>query len=198
MATVGSSPFYSVAVSVRSVPPQCGVARLFLRGIVGRPVVEVRRNCGAKLLDWIRVRLPTTSLHAVPVVAYHVPSAGNLRETIAGFTVPLPCFFPLCLVGRLKSPRGATKGVQQMGRYQAEIYYPTEASYLKSVLLWLQEYWTGPAVQVRPLKAVPQASRYNAFEDHRFTKSTGRNNRSACVLATPKLVTIPPAKAHNR
>ena len=68
---LAQSAFYSVAVSVRSVPPQCGVARLFLRGIFGRPVVEVRRNCGAKLLDWIRVRLPTPSLHAVPVVAYH-------------------------------------------------------------------------------------------------------------------------------
>jgi hypothetical protein len=47
-----------------------------------------------------------------------------------------------------------------MGPRQTEIYYPTEASYLTSVLLWLQEYWTGPAVQVRPLKPVPQVSRY--------------------------------------
>ena len=44
-----------------------------------------------------------------------------------------------------------------MGRYQTEIYYPTEVSYLKSVLLWLQEYWTGPAVRY-PLRAVPLAS----------------------------------------
>ena len=45
-----------------------------------------------------------------------------------------------------------------MGRYQTEIYYPTEVSYLKSVLLWLQKYWTGPAVRIYPLRAVPQAS----------------------------------------
>jgi hypothetical protein len=82
------------------------------------------------------------------------------RNHPSGFTVPLPCFFPLCLAGRLEIPSGATKGDQAMGRCQTEIYYPTEASYLKSVLLWLQEYWTGPAVQVRPLKSVPQVSRY--------------------------------------
>jgi hypothetical protein len=45
-----------------------------------------------------------------------------------------------------------------MGRCQTETHYRTEASYLKSVLLWLQEYWTRPAVRVYPLKAVPQAS----------------------------------------
>ena len=45
-----------------------------------------------------------------------------------------------------------------MGRCQTEIYYPTEVSYLKSVLLWLQEYWNGPAVRVYPLRAVPQVS----------------------------------------
>src|SRR5262249_40040034 len=47
-----------------------------------------------------------------------------------------------------------------MGRCQTETYYRTEASYLKSVLLWLQEYWTGPAVRVYPLRAVPQALRH--------------------------------------
>ena len=70
-----------------------------------------------------------------------------------------------------------------MGRRQ------TETSYLKSVLLWLQEYWTGPALRVYPLRAVPQASRhYSARRTLRCTKSTRRNNRSARVLATPKLV----------
>jgi hypothetical protein len=37
------------------------------------PGGKFRRNCEAKLLDWIRVRLATPLLHAVPVVAYHVP-----------------------------------------------------------------------------------------------------------------------------
>jgi hypothetical protein len=80
------------------------------------------------------------------------------RNHPSGFTVPLPCFFPLCLAGRLEIPKWSHKWDQAMGR--SEIYYPTEASYLKSVLLWLQEYWTGPAVQVRPLNSVPQVSRY--------------------------------------
>ena len=34
-----------------------------------------------------------------------------------------------------------------MGRCQ------TETSYLKSVVLWLQEYWTGPAGRICPLKS---------------------------------------------
>jgi len=58
--------------------------------------------------------------------------------------------FLVCLVAR------ATKGIKQMGRCQTETYYRTEASYLKSVLLWLQEYWTGPAVdgiKVSPILA---------------------------------------------
>ena len=54
-----------------------------------------------------------------------------------------------------------------MGRYQTETYYQTEASYLKSVLLWLQEYWTGPAVRVYPLKLAEQPSRhYSARRTH--------------------------------
>jgi hypothetical protein len=65
---------------------------------------------------------------------------------------------PLCLAGALEIPSGSHKGVMQMGRCQTETHYRTEASYLKSVLLWLQEYWTGPAVHVYPLRAMPQAS----------------------------------------
>ena len=45
-----------------------------------------------------------------------------------------------------------------MGRRQTETYYRTESSYLESVLLWLQEYWTGPTVRIYPLGAVPQGS----------------------------------------
>ena len=45
-----------------------------------------------------------------------------------------------------------------MGRRQTETFYRTETPYLKSVVLWLQEYWTGPPVRIYPLRAVPQAS----------------------------------------
>ena len=45
-----------------------------------------------------------------------------------------------------------------MGPRQTETYYRTDTSYLKSVLLWLQEYWMGPPVRIYPLGAVPQAS----------------------------------------
>ena len=54
-----------------------------------------------------------------------------------------------------------------MGPRQTETYYPTDTSYLKSVLLWLQEYWTGPAVRIYPLRAVQQPSRhYSARRMH--------------------------------
>jgi hypothetical protein len=108
------------------------------------------------------VRLATPLLYAVPVVAYHVHRLATFAKPSSGFTVPLPCFFPLCLIGRVEIPRGSHKRGSEMGQYQTEIYYPTEVSYLKSVLLWLQEYWTGPAIQVRPLKPVRQESRYNS------------------------------------
>src|SRR6478609_7937104 len=35
-------------------------------------------------------------------------------------------------------------------------------SYLKSVLLWLQEYWTGPVVRVYPLRPVQASLHYSA------------------------------------
>ena len=67
-----------------------------------------------------------------------------------------------------------------MGRYQ------TEASYLKSVLLWLQEYWTGPAARVSiRLEGAASVAALFCPEDTRCTKSTRRDNRSARVLATP-------------
>jgi hypothetical protein len=82
------------------------------------------------------------------------------RNHSSGFTFPLPCFFPDCLAGELEIPSGSHNGVKQMGQCQTEIYYPMEASYLKSVLLWLQEYWTGPRVHVYPFRPVVQASQY--------------------------------------
>jgi hypothetical protein len=52
-----------------------------------------------------------------------------------------------------------------MGRCQTETYYQTEASYLKSVLLWLQEYWAGPVVRAATIAALFRA------EDARSNKS---------------------------
>ena len=81
-----------------------------------------------------------------------------------------------------------------MGRHQTETF-----SYLKSVLLWLQEYWTGPAVRIYPLRAVPQVSRhYSARRTH-----AALNRRDVIIdlpafLPAPKLVRIPPAKDANR
>ena len=67
-----------------------------------------------------------------------------------------------------------------MGRCQTETYYRTETSYLKSVLLWLQEYWTGPAVRVMRLG---RGRSLRAFRHRRDV-----DNRSACVPASPTLI----------
>ena len=47
-----------------------------------------------------------------------------------------------------------------MGRRQTETDYRAETSYLKSVLLWLQEYWTGPAVRIYPVRSRSQEQRH--------------------------------------
>src|SRR5262245_47406815 len=84
----------------------------------------------------------------------------TLTKPSRRFTIPSPCFLPLCLVGGHEIPSGSHKGIKQMGRCQTETYYRTDTSYLKSVVLWLQEYWSGPTIQVRPIKTARQASRH--------------------------------------
>ena len=37
-----------------------------------------------------------------------------------------------------------------MKRRQTEAFYQSEPAYLMSVLLWLQEYWAGPAPRFYP------------------------------------------------
>ncbi len=70
----------------------------------------------------------------------------------------------------------------------------TESSYLKSVPLWLQEYWTEPdpplAIRLEPRKGRNTGPR----EGRSLTKSTTRHNRSARVLAPAKFIGIPSAK----
>jgi hypothetical protein len=70
-----------------------------------------------------------------------------------------------------------------MGRHQ------TETSYLKSVLLWLQEYWTAP--RFYPLRTVPQGSRhYPARRTH-----TALNRRDV-IIDLPAF--LPPRRSAAR
>ena len=50
-------------------------------------------------------------------------------------------------------------------RRQTEIFYQSEPAYLKSVLLWLQEYWTGPAPRFYPFGKV-ESLRHSAQRVH--------------------------------
>jgi hypothetical protein len=75
-----------------------------------------------------------------------------------------------------------------MGRCQ------TEASYLKSVLSWLQEYWTGPAVRIHPLKQVEQGSRhYSARRTHAALDRRDVIIDLPAFLAPRKLASTPTA-----
>jgi hypothetical protein len=70
-----------------------------------------------------------------------------------------------------------------MGRCQ------TETSYLKSVLLWLQEYWTEPdPPHIYPLKEVEGGSRHSSVKRTRDTL-----NRQDVIVDLPAF--LPPRKS---
>ena len=78
-----------------------------------------------------------------------------------------------------------------MGRHQA-VYLP-ETSYVKSVLLWLKEYWTGPAVQLRPLRATPQP-----YQHHSPGSIGAAPNRRAEILDLPAFLPSRSAYQYER
>jgi hypothetical protein len=57
-----------------------------------------------------------------------------------------------------------------MGQRQTETSYQSEVAYLKSVLLWLQDYWTGPAPRYYPV--CTGRARIEAPRQTRLTFST--------------------------
>jgi hypothetical protein len=66
-----------------------------------------------------------------------------------------------------------------MGRCQ------TETSYLKSVLLWLQEYWTGPAPLFYPLKQLEQGSRHYSVR-----RTLAALNRQDVIIDLPAFLPL--------
>jgi hypothetical protein len=113
---------------------------------------------------------------------------GNTRETILPLHSSFAVLFSLLFSRQASNPeRSHEKGSGNGTVSITEIYYPTETSYLKSVLLWLQEYWTGPPVRIYPLRAVPQGSlHYSARSTH-----AALNRRNVIVdlpaFASPKI-----------
>ena len=52
----------------------------------------------------------TASLRSVNRDHLYAPAiVATLAKPLPGFTLPLPCFFPFCLVGTVQIPRRATK-----------------------------------------------------------------------------------------
>jgi hypothetical protein len=76
-----------------------------------------------------------------------------------------------------------------MGPRQTETKYRTDTSYLKSVLLWLQEYWTGPPVHIYPLRTVPQGSHHHHGRNH------AAFNRRDVIIDLPAF--LPPRKSQK-
>jgi hypothetical protein len=79
----------------------------------------------------------------------------------------------------------------KMGRRQTEIYYQSEPAYLKSVLLWLQEYWTGPAPRFYPLNQVEQDSQYSSAWG-----ACATSNRRDAIVDLPAF--LPPRNSSAR
>jgi hypothetical protein len=94
------------------------------------------------------------------VVVCTIGIVGNTQETIT----PVHTSFAVLLsrpFRRLGSNpiRSCKKELNDMGRRQTETSYQSEAAYLKSVLLWLQDYWTGPALRYYLFAPVEQGSK---------------------------------------
>jgi hypothetical protein len=75
-----------------------------------------------------------------------------------------------------------------MGRRQTETTYQSEAAYPKSVLLWLQEYWTGPAPRFYTYKQHAQGPRHYAAQ----SANAGLDKQDVVVDLPPFL---PPRKS---
>jgi hypothetical protein len=75
-----------------------------------------------------------------------------------------------------------------MGQRQTESSYQSEAAYLKSVLLWLQEYWTGPAPRFYPYKPAAQRPYKQAAQrpsHYSVEKVRAALNRQDAILDLP-------------
>jgi hypothetical protein len=117
--------------------------------------------------------------------------AGNIHETIAWVHHSFAVLFSRLFSWRGSNPPVPQKGVNEMGRRQTEIYYPSEAAYLKSVLLWLQEYWTGPAPRFYPLNQAEQEPRpYSA------PRTDAVSNRRGPIIDVPAF--LPARKSSAR
>jgi hypothetical protein len=69
----------------------------------------------------------------------------------------------------------------------------TEAAFsTRSVLLWLQEYWTGPTVHIYPLRTVPQGSR------HHHGSNCAAFNRRDVIIDLPAFLPTRNAAARRR
>jgi hypothetical protein len=111
--------------------------------------------------------MPETKLFATVCRGQHS------RNHCAGFTVPLPCFFPLCLADTLQIPSGATKNGLSNGTVSNRDFLSEIGLALAARVL----DWTACA----HLSAKSETARIAALQP------TGRDNRSAGVLACPKL-----------
>jgi hypothetical protein len=103
----------------------------------------------------------------------------------------LPCFFPLRLGGTLQNPaRSCQKGLKKMGRRQTEISYQSEAAYLKSVLLWLQECWTEPAPRYYPFGQIDQG-----LKRHSVSSARTGSDKQDVIMDIPAF--LPPRKRYH-
>jgi hypothetical protein len=100
--------------------------------------------------------------------------AGNTRETIVWFHGSFAVLFLSLFSRQTSNPEWEPQMGSEMGQRQTETTYPSEAAYLKSVLLWLQEYWTGPVPRFYPYKRDAQGPRH--YSTRRMHAAINRRN----------------------
>jgi hypothetical protein len=115
----------------------------------------------------------------------------NNHETIGRVHYSFAVLFSRLFSRPVSNPPRATKGVNEMGRRQTEIYYQSEAAYLKSVLLWLQEYWTGPAPRFYPIRQAEQEPRHCSAQGTHAV-----SNRQGATIDLPAF--LPPRNSSAR
>ena len=127
-----------------------------------------------------------TSLRLVnsePAVATAL--VGNTRETMLGFTVPLPCFFPVCLAGTHQIPSGPRKRVKQLDGVKQRLIIQLKCSEVGSAVAPRILDWTGGAYPA----ASNGAARIAALFHPKHARCIERhNNRFTRILAASKIV----------
>jgi hypothetical protein len=164
-----------------------------LRACLDEAAIQSRARGSWSIRNRSRSFHGCSSLFTVRVSGTGCVVVGNAQETIA----PVHTSFAVLLSPAFrrhasKSRTGLQKRLKKMGRRQTETSYQSEAAYLKSVLLWLQECWTEPAPRYYPFRVVERRLKGDCVPGDRISSDKSDDTRaysgrtlSGCQIKTP-------------